>query len=88
TLTEAGAAGLALVASNIGGIPDQLAHERNGLLFPEGDVAAQAEAMLRLARDEPLRARMGAEAREVARGFDAARMSARLEGVLMGKLRG
>jgi glycosyltransferase involved in cell wall biosynthesis len=83
TLTEAGAAGLALVASDIGGIPDQIEEGRNGFLFPEGDIAAQAEAMLRLAEDEPLRQRMGEQARAVARGFDASAMSASLEKLIV-----
>lgn len=79
TLTEGGAAGLALVASRLGGIPDQVEDGRNGLLFEPGDVAAQGEAMLRLARDEGLRRRLGAAAREVAQGFDSDLMAAKLE---------
>jgi glycosyltransferase involved in cell wall biosynthesis len=79
TLTEGGAAGLALVASRSGGIPDQVEDGRNGILFEPGDVDAQAAAMLRLARDEGLRRRLGAAAREVAQGFDSDLMAAKLE---------
>ncbi|TYO88785.1 glycosyltransferase [Oceanicella actignis] len=82
SLTEAGAAGLPLVASRLGGIPDQLEHGRNGFLFAPGDVAAQAEAMLTLARDEALRRKMGEAAREVAARFDSRLMSARMERLL------
>lgn len=88
TLTEAGAAGLALVASDIGGIPDQVTHGLNGLLFPEGNVAAQADAMLRLAEEEGVRRQMGRAAREVARGLDAAAMSKRIEALLLTAGRG
>lgn len=82
TLTEAGAAGLPLVASASGGLIDQMVEGENGFLFPEGDVAAQADRMLRLARDPALRARMGARARELAARFDSAAMTARLEALL------
>lgn len=83
SIAEGGAAGLPLVASASGGILDQVRDGENGLLHAEDDVAAQAEAMIRLARDEPLRRRMGARAREVARGFDAAALTARLEARLL-----
>ncbi|HKK23745.1 MAG TPA: glycosyltransferase family 4 protein, partial [Pseudohaliea sp.] len=79
TLTEGGAAGLALVASRLGGIPDQVESGRNGLLFAPGDVHAQAEAMLALACDEASRRRMGAAARETAAGFDSDLMAAKVE---------
>ena len=78
-LTEGGAAGLALVASRSGGIPDQVRHGVNGLLFEPDDVPAQAAAMLRLATDEPCRAAMGAEARRIAATFDSVELAARLE---------
>lgn len=87
TLTEAGAAGLPRVVSEFGGIPDQVTHGRDGLLFPPGDVAAQAEAMAALAADEPRRRVLGAAARETAAGFDSALMAARLEAFLAPMLR-
>ena len=83
TLTEAGAAGLALVASNSGGIPDQVTDGHNGFLFDEGDIVAQAAAMQRLAADEGLRRRMGAAARTVALGFDATAMALKLEDAML-----
>ncbi len=85
-ITEAGAVGLPLVVSRLGGIPDQVTEGENGLLFPPGDVTAQTAALARLAGDEPLRRAMGARAREVAAGFDTARMTAKLEGVLLSAL--
>jgi glycogen(starch) synthase len=78
-LTEGGAAGLALVASDFGGIPDQVQDGVNGLLFPPNDIDAQAAAMLRLAHDEPLRRSLGESARRIAHGFDSRRMAAQIE---------
>ncbi len=83
SLTEAGASGLPLVASRLGGIPDQVEEGGNGFLFSPGDVAAQTAAMARLAADEPLRRRMGARAREIAGRFDAGLMAGRLEDALL-----
>lgn len=48
TLIEAAAAGRAVVASNIGGIPEVVLHEKTGLLFPSEDWLAMAEAIERL----------------------------------------
>jgi glycosyltransferase involved in cell wall biosynthesis len=49
------------------GIPAALVeHEVSGLLFPPGDVEALARTLLRLLRDEPLRRRLGQQARQVA----------------------
>lgn len=86
TLTEAGAAGLPLIASRLGGIVDQVYHEENGLLFDPGDVATQAAHMLSLVDDEPRRARMGDAARRVARTFDSRLMTSKLEDVLLASL--
>ena len=79
TLTEAGAAGLPLIASASGGLRDQVEEGKNGFLFPQGDIAAQADLMRRLASDPELRARLGATARDMARRFDAPLMARALE---------
>jgi glycosyltransferase involved in cell wall biosynthesis len=83
TLVEAGAAGLPLIATRVGGIPDQVLEGENGFLIEPDDVAAQATAMARLARDEDLRRRMGARARAIAQSYDSTATAARLEGVLL-----
>ena len=41
-LVEAMAAGKPIVASDVGGIPDLVKHEHNGLLVPAGDEKAKA----------------------------------------------
>jgi glycosyltransferase involved in cell wall biosynthesis len=58
---EAMAAGVPLVASAVGGIPDQLRHDREGLLIPPDDTAALGDAILELLHD-PNRARRLGEA--------------------------
>ena len=65
-LLEALAAGRAVVASRVAGIPDVVRDGENGLLVPERDPAALAAALLRLRREPETRARLGACARRVA----------------------
>jgi glycosyltransferase involved in cell wall biosynthesis len=60
---EAMAAGLAVVASNVGGIPEVVTHERNGLLVPPSDPPALATALERVLVDSTLAARLGSAAR-------------------------
>jgi glycosyltransferase involved in cell wall biosynthesis len=66
TLLEAMAAGRPIVASAIGGIPEVLAHETNGLLVPEKNPRALADAVRRLRSDPGLSERLGANARATA----------------------
>lgn len=75
SIMEAMAAGLPVIATRAGGIPELVRDGENGLLVPPGDVAGLAAAMRRLAADRELRRSMGLTARAdaVAR-FGAARM--------------
>jgi glycosyltransferase involved in cell wall biosynthesis len=66
-LLEAMAAGCVIVASRVGGIPDVVEAERNGLLVPPGDPPALAAALRRLRDDPQLRSRLASAARETAR---------------------
>lgn len=63
TLIEACAAGLAIIASNVGGIPEVVQHEHNGLLFESGDADAMAKAILHLGARPDLRESYGAAGR-------------------------
>ncbi|MEO6277717.1 glycosyltransferase [Roseateles sp.] len=63
-LVEAMAAGCACVASDVIGVRGVIEHGVSGLLVPEGDVQALADAIARLLRDPALAARLGAAARE------------------------
>ena len=61
---EAMAAGKPVVGSRVGGIPELICDGENGLLVPEKDAAALADALVILARDPALRARLGASGRK------------------------
>ena len=61
------AAGLPVAASRIGQLENLIRDGEDGLLLPPGDSDALASALLRLARDPSLRARLGRAARERAR---------------------
>jgi glycosyltransferase involved in cell wall biosynthesis len=65
SLLEALQAGLAVVASDCDGIPEDVARDRDALLVPPGDSLALKDALARLLTDEPLRARLAARARQV-----------------------
>ena len=53
------AAGLATIATEVGGVPELITHERNGLLVPPSDHEALARETLRLLNNEPFRRKLG-----------------------------
>lgn len=61
TIIEAMASGLPIVGTRVGGIPDLVMDGLNGLLVEREHPAELADRLLRLCRDEGLRARMGQE---------------------------
>jgi glycosyltransferase involved in cell wall biosynthesis len=66
-LLEAMDAGLPVVASNVGGIPEVVEHGVTGFLAPSGDAQALAAHLLTLSLDPRLRASMGRAGREKVR---------------------
>ena len=79
---EAMAAGVPVVASAVGGIPDQVRHGREGLLVPPGDPAALGDALLGLLRDPPRARRLGeAGRRRAASRFGHEAMVRQIEAV-------
>ena len=67
---EAFAAGLPVVATEVGGLPQQVREGQEGLLVPPSDHEALAEALVTVARDDDLRARMGEAAARRAADYD------------------
>jgi len=80
SVLEAMGAGTPVIASAIGGIPEQVTDGVDGFLVPPGEVASLAEAMSRVMGDSALGARLGAAARNTVAGrFNPER---HLEGIL------
>ncbi|RMG09937.1 MAG: glycosyltransferase [Planctomycetota bacterium] len=82
-VVEASAAGLPVVSTRHGGIPEAVRAGETGLLVDEGDVAGTAAALLRLAEDPDFARRLGAAGREhVERHYDREISLRRLEVLL------
>jgi glycosyltransferase involved in cell wall biosynthesis len=78
---EAMALGRPLVASAVGGLPEQVTDGDNGLLYPAGDVPRLAGALQRLC-DPAVRARMGLRAQAIVRQrFDVQHMTDRYQAI-------
>lgn len=83
-LMEALASEKPVVATAISGIPELIEHEHSGLLVPERDATALADALARLHGDPELGERLGAAGREtVLREFDLKRNTELLHGLLL-----
>jgi len=65
-IIEAMAAGLAIVATPVGGIPEVVHHGQNGLLVQPGKPEALAASLVQLTTDSPLRQQMGEQNRRTA----------------------
>lgn len=82
SLLEAMAAGLPVVATAVGGIPDVVTDGHDGFLFTPGDVATLEKLLRVLLCDRALAARLGAAARgTIEQRFCADRVMARLNEV-------
>jgi glycosyltransferase involved in cell wall biosynthesis len=74
SLIEAQCAGLPVVATCVGGIPEIISHGRNGILVPPRNPQALAAGILRLADDAALRRRLGKAGARSALKFSDDRM--------------
>lgn len=73
---EAQVAGVPVVATRVGGLPELLDEGRTGLLVKPGDEGAVADALLRVLTDRELAGRLSAAGRELVEGrFDVGRMA-------------
>jgi N-acetyl-alpha-D-glucosaminyl L-malate synthase BshA len=79
---EAMAAGVPVVGSDAGGLPEVVRHTESGFLLPVGDVEGMATRTLEILRDDEKRREMGAAARQRVRSlFDAERVVSQYEAV-------
>jgi glycosyltransferase involved in cell wall biosynthesis len=67
-ILESMAAGVPVIAAEVGGTPEVVRHGSNGLLYPPGDDLALAAALARMLDDGDLRARCAAEGRATVAG--------------------
>ena len=87
TIAEALASALPVVATNVSGIPELVQDEETGLLVPQKDAVALADAMQRLLEDANLRAQLGAAGRrKVEEDFDFATVSREFPALLRATL--
>jgi len=77
SLLEAMACGCAVVASNVGGIPEMVEHGRSGLLFSSGDSGDLERQLTVLIENPELRRRLGATAAEDAKARFSMEITAR-----------
>ncbi len=83
-LLEAMALGTPCISTDVTGIPEVIIQERTGLLTPQGDAPALADALDRMLKDADLRVRLADEARRlVETEFDVHRNSAALRSLFL-----
>jgi glycosyltransferase involved in cell wall biosynthesis len=71
-LSEAGASGMAIISTDVAGIPEIVRNGETGLTVPAGDAASLTQALRDLATNPALRMTLGEGAMaHVARHYDA-----------------
>jgi glycosyltransferase involved in cell wall biosynthesis len=87
-LLEAMRAGVPIVASNAGGVPEIVTDGVNGLLFESQDAQGLADALLRIARDPQLADRLVAEGHRIVESdFSFARQVESVETIFLAQSR-
>ncbi len=80
TLLEAFAAGLPVISSRVGGIPDFVREGENGFLVDPGDREGLAAALTKILSDQSLRKRIAETNRELAlKSYDIDKCAAKIE---------
>ena len=87
SLLEAMACGLPVMASRVGGVPAVICDGENGFLIPAGDVEKVSKAIVQLASDSILRARVSKAARHTAQSWSWDSIWERYEALLTGACR-
>jgi len=77
SILDAMAYGVPVIASDVGGIPDIVEHEQNGLLIPPRNSRALADAISRLYENPGLRKQFSDKGRETAAAFSPEAMGER-----------
>jgi len=81
------ACGLPVMASRVGGVPAVICDGENGFLIPAGDVEKVSKAIVQLASDSILRARVSKAARHTAQSWSWDSIWERYEALLTGACR-
>jgi glycosyltransferase involved in cell wall biosynthesis len=82
-LSEAGAAGLPIISTNLAAIPEVVLDGENGFLVKAGDVQTLVSTLVRLITDPELRLKQGAAGQQIIRQkFDSRKNGARLLNLL------
>ena len=85
TILEAWAAGLPVISTNVGGIPDICENNKNALLVPPKNPEALASAMYMLIKDEGLRNKLGNNGRKLSLDYTWRYIANRIEDEYCGK---
>lgn len=70
SILEAMAAGLPIISTNVGGVPDVVRDGENGLLIPSGDKDAYVAALTKLTENGEKRAAFAARSKELSKNYD------------------
>lgn len=81
-LLESLSVGTAIVATDVGGVPEIIEHEKNGLLVASGDSEALANAIVRLLNDELLQDRISRGGQEIQNRFSTEKIVSKTVKVL------
>jgi colanic acid/amylovoran biosynthesis glycosyltransferase len=88
-IMEAMAMGLPVIATNAGGVPELVDHERDGLLVKPKEPAAMAEAVERVLRDSALAERLASAARsKIERSFHSGLSAQAIARYILGQAKG
>lgn len=85
TILEAMAAGLPVIATKVGGIPDIV--KNNGILVEKNDVAGFAKAMIKLGQNKTLQEKMGTIGYKMTQNYDLSRVKGQYEDLYIKCLR-